>query len=294
MRVVCLLVLVALMAHAEPVSSQSWRVAYEAGDFSTAARMLQPIVVSAILLPAVDDDPAPARTLATLYAEGLGVDRDPVVACALAQHSRMAAEMAAPRYAEAIFAFEALRKAGDRFVAEQCQPLSDAERSAAIQSIGCYAFGLSEQFLTIGPHMVRLDRQGVALVGAKATAMSLECPVLYGGARTYAVEPPRDALPGVRTRYFADVLTWHFHLNPQNGSPLYRLRWLLVEVSSKGVGPQAIDVATTVSSWPQTPLPSELEPKVSLRMIRTGHVRWRVEGAPPRRGWIMQPENSSR
>ena len=62
--------------------AQPWADAYRAGDYRKAVDLLEPLVIGVEPLPA---DPEPARHLAMLYAQGLGVARDAALACAMAQ-----------------------------------------------------------------------------------------------------------------------------------------------------------------------------------------------------------------
>lgn len=290
MPLVCLLVIAILCTTARPADGQTWLEAYQSGDYARAAALLQPIVAEANLQE-VDDDPAPPEHLATMYARGLGVDRDPVLACALAQQAEFAANTSAHRYARDVLTYNGMLAARERFTAQHCAPLSGEERVAAGQSIGCYAFGLSEQVLTVGPHTVRVSRQRQAPGGA-TQALSIEwgCAQFIAGFRTVAVPPPPDALPEAATRFFLEMVSWHVGQRPEDKRIIYFLQWKLYEVAPGWVRNVAMVELASVPHWPGPEFPPELGPAVTLQMIRTGHVRWRVEGAPPRRGWIMRPE----
>lgn len=86
-----LLGILAVCAMPPSAAAQSWADAYKAGDYAKAVALLQQIVIKQHQeAMATDPDPAPTRHLAALYAHGSGVERDPVVACALAQLSDMA------------------------------------------------------------------------------------------------------------------------------------------------------------------------------------------------------------
>jgi hypothetical protein len=71
-------------------AAQPWAEAVKAGDYRTASDLLHPLGIEQHQNPDATADPAPARPLAGMYARGLGVPRDPIVACALAQAAEMA------------------------------------------------------------------------------------------------------------------------------------------------------------------------------------------------------------
>jgi hypothetical protein len=85
MRLVCVSP-IALMCFAIPSTgaAQPWLDAYRSGDYQRAANLLHPIVLDWSSQP-ISDDPAPARHLAMLYADGRGVVHDPIAACSLSQ-----------------------------------------------------------------------------------------------------------------------------------------------------------------------------------------------------------------
>jgi hypothetical protein len=37
-------------------------------------------------------------------------------------------------------------------------------------------------------------------------------------------------------------------------------------------------------------MPQNLDARLSIEMIRSGHVHWKLDGKPPKRGWVMLPE----
>lgn len=274
-----------LTAHA-----QSWRDALEGGHYDRAAALLHPILVASMSRDAADDDPAPSKTLATMYARGLGVERDHVLACALAQQSQMATATAAGRFANDIFRYLAMEKEAERFRQELCDGLTASELRAAANSIGCYKFGLVSRVLSVGPHNLWVDRTGVAR-GAAGTPVGYdwECAQAVAGLRTVEVPPPADALPGVATRHFVESLTWHLGYR-DDGSPVNDLRWTLLEVTADGVGIAAQTSLQAATEWSGPTRAPHSAPALSMQMIRTGHVRWRIEGRPPLRGWLLRPE----
>ena len=75
-----------LLASPRGADSQEWREAADLGDYSKAAELLQSIVFD---LPASDQfpDPTAAGHLATIYAHGLEVSRDPVLGCSISDRA---------------------------------------------------------------------------------------------------------------------------------------------------------------------------------------------------------------
>jgi hypothetical protein len=276
--------LLPLPAHAQP-----WREAFEAGDYGRAATLLQPIVAISFAGHEADIDPAPSKALAMMYAKGLGVERDPVLACALAQQSEMALAGAAGSYANDIFRYLALERDAGAFREDLCDGLATSDQLAAANSVGCYKFGLGTQVLSVGPHSVRVDREGIALAEDGAViGYDWECAQTVAGLRAVEVTPPPDALPGIATRYFVESVTSHLG-HRDDRQLVHSRRWTLLEVTADGVGVAAQASLQPSGEWFDPRGAAEPAPALSIQMIRTGHVRWRIEGVPPLRGWLMQP-----
>ena len=127
MPVVCLLMILAVCTLPCAAAAQPWADAYRAGDYRKAADLLHPVVIDQHLNLATD--PAPARHLAILYARGLGVARDAIAACSLAQISDMAAHMGGIKYADDVVAYEASLEESQRFMRGHCEGLTAQERA---------------------------------------------------------------------------------------------------------------------------------------------------------------------
>jgi hypothetical protein len=296
MPVVCLLMLIGIWLLPVSVQAQAWADAVRAADYQRAAGLLYPIVVESFVRSPADEDPAPSRQLAVLYAQGLGVERDPIAACALAQTSDMAAQMSAPRYAADIRRYEALIAESEQFVGDICDGLSYEDRVTASRSIGCFAFGLPAQILMVGRHSVRIDREGIRLAGADAGAVvELQgCPLAIAHITTRTIGPPDNPAPGIGPRHFVELFSWHLSQDPKSQALTYVLQWQPYEVSDAGIGFGGIAEVATVTSWPGLGLPAGLATVPVMEMIRSGHVRWRIDGNPPRRGWFMRSEALTR
>jgi hypothetical protein len=62
----------------------------------------------------------------------------------------------------------------------------------------------------------------------------------------------------------------------------------------KKIEPLTFEFVEQMDRWPVPALPQDFDERLTIEMIRSGHVRWRMNGAPPTRGWIMLPEEKVR
>jgi hypothetical protein len=285
--------LIALCVLPYPAAAQTWADAYRKGDYQAAANELHPLV----LKQTVDmtfSGPEPARHLATMYAEGLGVSRDPILACGLAQVARHATDFVAPKYADRISQYMAVQKEADDFVRGLCDRISESDRQLASWARGgCFALGMPEGELMVGSQQVRVGRAGLVLASVDETDQgsgSLGCLLRVLRVRALTIDPPDDAAPGVLSRNFVELLGWRTMSMP--GSPEMRhvLMWLLYELRGKRIVEVAQAEIDVTDAWPEPMLPADFDARLKMEMIRSGHVRWRMGGAPPKRGWLMFPE----
>lgn len=292
----CAILALALFPHS--AVAQPWVDAYGAGDFGRAAHLLQPVVIDQAMDVSLGD-PEPARLLALLYAEGRGVPRDAIAACSLARAAEIATQMSAARYARQPADYEAALAESQAFVHRHCESLPERERVAADQSIGCFAFGMPESVLPLGGHMVRLGRAGIALADAPAETL-MGCPLLVARARSLTLSPPADAAPGIQPRHFIELLAWRGGRPARDGgllsdaAPVYTLSWVLYELRGDTLELAFMTDFLSSDAWPASALPADFDDRFELQMIRSGHIRWRFEAAPPQHGWIMLPEKSTR
>ncbi len=294
MPVVRLFAIVVLCAFPCGAAAQPWAEAYRSGDYKRAADLMHPLVIEQGHELTVAEQ-ALTRHLALLYARGLGVSRDPIAACSLAQMSDMAAHMSAPQYSQNIFAYQDALQESQRFVGEHCERLSEPDRLTASRSMGCFAFGMPEVVLTLGRQSVWVGRAGIRLEeGAGATSAPDGCPQLVARVRPLTIAPPPDAAPGVRARHFVELLAWHVGTRQPDPSLKYFLQWRMHELRGGTIDVVAMEHLASIDAWPQRALPPDFDARFTLEMIRSGHVRWRMAGAPPQRGWIMLPEEGKR
>jgi hypothetical protein len=290
-----LMILAALCLLPCTASAQPWKDAYRAGDYQTAAALLHPLVIQLRLQPE-SADPDPARHLAMLYAQGFGVSSDPIAACSLAQVAGMATQMAAPQYAQNIAAYDASVKDADGFINQHCDKLTQRDRMIASLTTGCFAFGMPEEVFTVGTQAVRVGRGGIRLADAPEERPDaiMNCPQLIARVRPLTLEPPADAAPGVAARHFIDLLCWQVGQKPGGTSLRYVLQWQLYEVRGKKIEIATMAEFDAMDKWPQPAIPENLDTRLTIEMIPSGHVRWKMDGTPPKRGWVMVPEKKSR
>ncbi len=280
-----LLIVLALCVLPHRAAAQAWADAYQSGDYHKAAVLLQPLASDM-----GSRDPAPARYLAVLYDQGLGVARDPIAACALAQASEAAAHMAE---VTDVVAYAAGLKESDQFVREHCDYLPEQDRLSATLSIGCFGFGMPEETLRIGRQTVLLGHGGIRLADTPPANL-MGCPQVVARVRQLTIAPPPDAAPGVSARHFVELLAWRAGANPLDSSRRYTLVWQMYELRAGKIGIAGEEELYSIGTWPQSGLPPAFDARFSVEMIRSGHVRWRIEGAPPKRGWFMLPDEESR
>ena len=294
MSVVRVLALVVFCALPASAAAQAWADAYRAGDYDKAALLLQQVVIESVhdLVTVV---PEPYRQLSLMYAEGRGVPRDAIAACTLARVAGQATMIAAPkRHSQDLTAYDAAHKESDEFIRTHCESLAADDRLAAERSIGCLALRMPDETVSVGEHSVRIGRRGISLADGSEQPWELYgCPQFVALVRTRSIAPPDDPAPGVRPRHFIELFFWT--IGSREGGPLWALQWHVYEVSMKGTHFFLADQGlTTQASFPGSGLPVGVEKALSLEMIRSGHVRWKLDGAPPKRGWFMIGEGIRR
>jgi hypothetical protein len=278
-----------IIALSSAASAQTWQDALKKRDYQTAATLLQPLAVESLVNPAATD-PEPARQLAIIYAQGLGVVRDAVMACTLAQVSGRVVQPGAIQTIDDMHAYEARMKAADDFVHRQCDALSESDRNVS-NRIGCFSFGMPDETLMLGSELIRVNHEGIRLESDNEHRYELpvNCPVAIARVRALTMEPPSDAVPGIKARYFVDLLGWRVGGNDANVRQ-YALQWQLYELRGKKLEVAILDDVDVRDRWPVPMLPEDFDKRFTIEMIRTGHVHWKIDGAPPKRGWVMLPE----
>ncbi len=271
-------------------SAQAWADAYRARDYEKAADLLHQVLIYApgqdfaSLLPEY-------RQLALMYADGLGVVKDPFAACMLANWADAATKKSAPKlFGSDVGAYEAGVRESESFVATHCDSLTEVDRmDAGVMSI-CFAFGMQERTETVGGQKIRIGRRGIEFADSNAgrrEGFSLEeksCPQLVAHVRVTSVEPPPDAAPGVKARHFIEIFVWE----ARRSVPASSLRWDVYEVRDKQIlffQPQHL---VTRTGWPERGFPGDVERGLTLEMLPSGSVQWKLEGDSPKLGWITK------
>ena len=273
-------------------SAQAWVGPYRAGDYEKAVELLQEAVSKAAGNPAFDQ-PEPLQLLATLYAQGQGVAANPLMACSLARLAWAATQMQVVP-GEDGKRYQARMDASEAFVHRHCDSLAHDDRMTAESAIGCFAFGMQEQTIAFGDQIVRIGRRGVSIADRDEPPWELMgCPSLVARVRTTSLAPPPDAAPGVKARHFIETFMWVGGM--KDGVPFYSLNWDVYEVRDKRIlFFMVAQGLVTRSAWPGRGLPAEIEKGLTLEMIRSGPVRWTIDGSPPKRGWIMLDGQATR
>jgi hypothetical protein len=295
MRLGRILAVVLLCVAPAGASAQAWSDAYNAGNYEKAADLLQQIAIDSIRDMLLSTAPEPYRQLALMYSEGRGVSKNEITACTLAQMAGGATMMTAPnRHGADIHAYDAAIKHSEEFARTHCEPLTPDDRLAAGRSMGCFAFGMPEATATVAGRPVRIGRRGISLVESNDEPWELfGCPQLVARVRTTSLAPPDDAAPGVGARHFVEVFSWS--VGTKDGAPVYVLGWHVYEVANQRIHFfAASDALVARSTWPGGGLPVEIEKGLTVEMIRSGHVRWKLQGSPPKRGWFILGEGMKR
>ena len=291
LRWVLPVVLLGLLARA--ASAQTWRDAVKKGDYQAAAMLLQPLAVNSLLL-ANSGDPAALEQLALMYSRGLGVPPDPVLACGLAQAFSSAVERQPPAVStlDAFNVWQAHLREVQELANNECTALSAFDRESA-DRIACFTFGMPDEVIALGSQMIRVDRAGIRLASdqSRRSDIPVNCPQLIARVRPLAVDVPADAVHGVEPRHFIEVLAWLAAPNGQDPSTLrYVLFWQLFELRTRKLELAVLEHVGDSDAWPSPALPPDFDKRVTVEMIRTGHVHWKIDGVPPKRGWVMLPE----
>ena len=272
------------------VLSQSWSDAYRARDYDAASQLLH-----AIVLPPDytmhSQDPAPARHLATMYAQGLGLPRDPVGACSLAHVAAWVTRQTAPTYAHDLAAYTGAVKEADGFVGEHCDRLPEPLRKSATAAQGCFAFAMPETVLAIGGHLVRVGHGGIGVVDAPDSEVVglLNCPQFIARLRATSIDPPPDAAKGVGPRHVMEIFSWALS-SLEDGTRAYELQWLAYEIRGETVVVGAFTHFPPVPVWPRSPVLNDFDAQLTMKMDRAGRVRWEAPAAKITMGWLPVPD----
>lgn len=269
-----------LVCRAAP--AQDWREAYARGDHVRAADMLHERITGADIATI---EPGPIQQLAAMYAEGLGVPADPVMACALAQFAEgQAMSIGGPRYLSETTRAAEIKK-------QHCTNLTADERLEVLEQSGCFTFNMRAQVMELAGRSIRIGPRGLSFAEEpREIRVPFGCLEYAAALRTTTVPPPQDAIRGVGPRHFIEVFMWS--PRGQNGAEGRVLTWYVAELRDNKLGSAVMDQPALTGAtwrWPRPGLPDEVESRLSFEMIRSGQVRWRLAGSKPRHGWIFLP-----
>ena len=117
------------------------------------------------------------------------------------------------------------------------------------------------------------------------------CHVAIALVRSRTIDVPENAPASLEPRHFVELFSWRRPPVPTANGGTFELSWQLFEVQGKEMMPRLpFDIVLTTSSSISQGLPVGVESGLTLQMVRSGHVLWRVDGAPPKRGWLMLPD----
>jgi len=116
------------------------------------------------------------------------------------------------------------------------------------------------------------------------------CYLAIAQVRARTINVPENAPASVAPRHFIELFAWRRNNGPTGGDGTFVLTWQIFEIQGKEVQPRLPDIILIASSSIQQGLPPGIDGRLTLQMVRSGHVLWRVEGEPPKRGWLMLPD----
>lgn len=268
---------VSLLAMASPAAAQTWREAYAAGNHAAAASLLHEAVLET---PAgAEPDYEASEALATLYAEGLGVQQDSVLSCAILRAANAdAAErqhVAAARLTVAAIA--------------RCTTLSPKARAEADAMGTCLAFEVPFETFNLEPgHRVQSTRRGLRVIaGGRSVERAIEIPGCNRQLALIRYAPVLTPSAGqaLAARHFFELFHWTSH--ERDGRPVRVLSWTLVEV--KGSDVETLEHETLLESsaaaWPPMH-PAAPLPRTVFTAAADGGVTWRFDPGPVRSGTL--------
>ena len=85
------------------------------------------------------------------------------------------------------------------------------------------------------------------------------------------------------TRHFIELLAWS---RTRQSSEGFDLELHLYELRGRAVVLIPLEQLRTSVTWPDPPLPREIDEGLSFEMTSSGVVRWRLDGSTPKSGEI--------
>ena len=212
--------------------------------------------------------------LAEAYAIGDGVEQDLELACGLAAVARRASDRLDD---------DALLSRARRAYDEVCLQVRDT--AAALQLASCPRFGITPETLTLGAGAVlvvsRLGMRVESATGSRETEWPGNCGDIIASTRLVDVDPPGGT--SWPRRQFLELLIWHQSQRIDGKMGDRWLEWKLLDLDRteiQAAGDIAMAKETQSSIWPAPPVPEEIKEGATLRMLRSGQIRWHFERAP--------------
>ena len=272
---------------AAAAEAQTWQDAYGRRDYPTAASLLQAEVFEH---PAHGGSRYPdiqaIQTLAQMYADGQGVPRDGLTACAL---SNLGSGAAVYRHGER----HAKTIEIQRQVEALCVPLSAAERRDAMEANRCFQQGPAPSVLWESPmRKVEVSRTGLTVVQRGKTREHALAPLLRCAQQVPEVRHVRVPAPKgtkLAAREFVEIYSWHSGY--KDGRRLRTLEWSAIELTGQSAELRARTILERGegSAWPSRSVPEEFARPVTFAMNKAGDVRWQMPGRPGLHGLIGRP-----
>jgi len=283
-----------LLGPATTVTAEPWAAAVKRGDFAAAATLLQRVVFE----PArgARPDAAALKQLALLYADGKGVDKDPVLACGLLRAHAVAASKA-PR------ATAAAKRAAQTIVDRYCSPLSATERAAAFAAMSCPRVGLQRgAIVAIEPGWaIRFNDRSVTVtrnddVREQPLAGDGLCRSQVLLVRHSTLDPatgvtiePQAGTKVRNARHVIELVTLHSAWH--NGALTRETIWQLYEVRGLTLDLAAVERwQEPGSAWPAPELPGAIARGVTFAAQSSGQLEYAISDDPPRRGAIASQQ----
>ena len=267
--------------------SQDWQGAYARHDYPTAAALLQTAVFEHAAhggdrYPEVDA----IQTLAEMYAEGRGVARDTLTACAL---SNLGSGAAVYRHGDR----DPRTLAVQMQVEAYCMPLSPEERREAMDAAGCFQQGPAASVLFSTPaKRIEVSRSTLVVVEKGRTREYPLRPLLRCAQQVPLIRHVRVGAPkGSRlaVREFVQIFSWHS--NVKDGVAMRSLEWSAVELTPQSAMLRARTVLLRGegSTWPARTVPDEFAAGAAFQMHKSGDVGWKMIGRSGLHGVIGRP-----
>jgi hypothetical protein len=264
-----------------------WQDAYARHDYPTAAALLQTLVFEHSAQGGNRyPDVEAIQTLAEMYAEGRGVARDTLTACAL---SNLGSGAAVYRHGDRDSRTLAVQKQVEVY----CVPLGAEERREAMDAAGCFQHGPIDGVLFSTPaKRIEISRSKLVVVEKERTREYGLRPLLRCAQQVPLVRHVRVGAPKgsrLRVREFVQIFSWHSTV--KGGVRMRTLEWSAVELTPQSamLRARSVLVRGEGSTWPARPVPDEFAGGAAFQMQKSGDVRWKMTGRSGLHGVIGRP-----